>query len=425
MTAIDQPAVRPFPETALLDDAGVRAAAKEWLRLRRRLMRAAYAVRRDRLHFAPIRRPVWALRHALGAYRAYGAELKAGGLSPLRQVSQVWWNQLRYDAARSVIGNYAVLALSQPRAARLCMIPGINMPQVYKLLRAVSDVAAAETLADKRRFSAWCESHAIPAIRTIAELEAGSLLRIGTPDGALPPESLFSKWGAAFGGYDTAAWEYRDGGYGCRHGPRLTATELIDWLALQSRSGLVLLQPRLVNHAEIARLSPCALSTMRLMTMAARGESPMFLAGLLRMGTGDATADNFAQGGIAAPIDYRTGVLGEARGVDARDLAHAYSTHPDTGTSIVGTRIPFWRESIDLALRAHAALGDVPVVGWDIAVTPGGPVLVEGNWNPCIKLFQVATQTPLLATALAPLLLERLRAPLRAHDDRWLVSVVA
>ena len=64
-------------------------------------------------------------------------------------------------------------------------------------------------------------------------------------------------------------------------------------------------------------------------------------------------------------------------------------------------------------------------MGWDVAVSPSGAVLIEGNWNPCIKLLQVATQTPLLATTLATTVLERISEPLRRNDDRWLLSVIA
>lgn len=305
------------------------------------------------------------------------------------------------------------------------MIAGTNMPDVYKLARAVSDPAAAATLADKRRFAAWCQSQQLPTAATVAELAGGAIVRVCTLDGELPHESLFSKWGAAFGGADTSSWHYENGLYCDGDARRLTAGELLEVLARQSQGGLVLLQTRVANHPDIASLAPHALSTVRAMTIAAPCGPPRFLAGVLRMGTGHSTADNFAQGGIAAPIDFETGELGEARGLDSSGLTEIHRLHPDTGARIVGTRVPFWRETVELALRAHLLVGDLPVVGWDVAVTADGPLLVEGNWNPCIKLMQVATQTPLLATALAPLLFERLRKPLRQHDDNWIRSAIA
>ena len=99
-----------------------------------------------------------------------------------------------------------------------------------------------------------------------------------------------------------------------------------------------------------------------------------------------------------------------------------YGNHPDNDVPIAGTQLPFWRDTVQLALRAHALLGALPVVGWDVAVLSSGPVLVEGNWNPCIKLLQVATQTPALRTELAACVLDWISEPVRHNDDAWLVA---
>jgi len=67
-------------------------------------------------------------------------------------------------------------------------------------------------------------------------------------------------------------------------------------------------------------------------------------------------------------------------------------------------------------------LGDIVCVGWDVAVLESGPVLLEGNWNPCEKLAQVATQTPLLATEFAGAYAAWLDSPACALDDRELLA---
>lgn len=411
MRTIERPQVRPFPAYAYLTASEARVAARRWMALRRSLWRTTERPRADRRGFERVRRPAWALRTALGDYRACGSALTAEGISPFRQLSRTWWSVLRYRTPVEVVRHYALSASTSRRAARLCMIAGANMPLVYKLARAASDERAAATLSDKRRFATWCEAHALPSIPTVAQFEAGRLVGSLHDAAVLPRESLFSKWSTGFGGDDTETWHYDDGSYRGGDGRQWSAAELVARLAEQSLNGPVLLQRRLVNHTAIARLSPRALSTIRVMTTAVTGRAPAFLVGVLRMGTGDATADNFAQGGIAAPVDAETGELGDARGLDVNDLPCVHYGHPDTGEPIAGTRLPFWRESVDLALRAHALLGDLPVVGWDIAITPNGPVIVEGNWNPCIKLLQVATQTPVLITTLATAVLARVGEP--------------
>jgi glutathione synthase/RimK-type ligase-like ATP-grasp enzyme len=56
--------------------------------------------------------------------------------------------------------------------------------------------------------------------------------------------------------------------------------------------------------------------------------------------------------------------------------------HPITGTGIVGFQVPLWDESLRLTQEAAKLVPEVAYVGWDVAVTPDGPVLVEGNEFP-------------------------------------------
>lgn len=46
-----------------------------------------------------------------------------------------------------------------------------------------------------------------------------------------------------------------------------------------------------------------------------------------------------------------------------------------------------------LAERAHAeAFGDYALIGWDIAMTPEGPLLIEGNGKPGVLMPQRAAR---------------------------------
>ena len=397
------------------------------MKLRARLLRATLRERGGYrlVIISTIKRPVWAVRHALRGYREYGTAAVRAGASPLRQLLVTWWTHLRYLVPADVVYRYVLFDRGGAGASRHYCITGAGMPLVYNVARAVSGAEVANTLADKRRFAAWCEAQGLPSVPTVAEFDAGAVSRSYVAGGELPRTDLFSKWGTSFGGEATNCWCYKDGWYFGRDRQPLSSTELFAQLAAQSRNGVVLLQPRLVNHPAIARLSPRALSTIRVMTTMRPGMPPQFLTAVLRMATGDATADNFAQGGIAAPVDSATGVLGNARGLDDIGWTQLHRTHPDTGVPIVGLQLPCWPESVRLALRAHALLGGVPVVGWDVAVLPGGPVLVEGNWNPCIKLVQVATQTPVLNTEFAACLLEWIGESVRGKGDAWLVAAAA
>jgi hypothetical protein len=90
-----------------------------------------------------------------------------------------------------------------------------------------------------------------------------------------------------------------------------------------------------------------------------------------------AEVDNMHAGALACSVDPDTGELGVARGKLPSQGEHM--THPDTGVAIRGTRLTQHRAAIALALRAHERLDTPRSVGWDVAMTPDGPCLIEGN----------------------------------------------
>jgi hypothetical protein len=62
---------------------------------------------------------------------------------------------------------------------------------------------------------------------------------------------------------------------------------------------------------------------------------------------------------------------------------------------IEGRFLPLWPETIALACLAHAAFAPRMIVGWDIAITSKGPLLIEGNGAPGIDLIQRAYREPI------------------------------
>jgi hypothetical protein len=62
--------------------------------------------------------------------------------------------------------------------------------------------------------------------------------------------------------------------------------------------------------------------------------------------------------------------------------------HPDTNARITGTILPLWSETKTLAILAHRSFADRVLVGWDIAITDEGPLIVEGNSSPDLDILQ-------------------------------------
>ena len=100
----------------------------------------------------------------------------------------------------------------------------------------------------------------------------------------------------------------------------------------------------------------------------------------------DVPADNVHRGALAAAIDPATGTLFRSLAMNGPG---EYPSHPLTGAAIEGRRVPDWTAAKDLALRAHGTAFPAHVlIGWDIGFTDRGPILIEGNQRPNVRLTQ-------------------------------------
>ena len=73
--------------------------------------------------------------------------------------------------------------------------------------------------------------------------------------------------------------------------------------------------------------------------------------------------------------------------------------------------MPFWRETLALTSRAHAAFSDRVLIGWDVAILKDGPVLVEGNAGADVDIVERTHGEPLGDSRLGELIAFHLRAP--------------
>ena len=149
----------------------------------------------------------------------------------------------------------------------------------------------------------------------------------------------------------------------------------------------MLIQRCLSNNRDVARFSTGSLCTHRAMTYRGADGAARLLALTFKMARTGSDVDNLHAGGLVCAVDPVTGRLGAGITRDPSDGPQ--TEHPDTHARVEGAVLETHREVTALALRAHDAL-DVPwSVGWDVAMTPDGPVLVEGNPGWGVDLFHV------------------------------------
>ena len=56
-----------------------------------------------------------------------------------------------------------------------------------------------------------------------------------------------------------------------------------------------------------------------------------------------------------------------------------YTKHPSSGMDLIGFRVPYFKEALDLCRNAAKVEKHVRYIGWDIAISEKGPLIVEGN----------------------------------------------
>lgn len=153
---------------------------------------------------------------------------------------------------------------------------------------------------------------------------------------------------------------------------------------------LFMLEEPLRQHEQLARLHPSSVNTFRIVTDRV-GDTVHIAYVVIKIGTGTGFCDNSGQGGVICRVDPEKGCICS---VATDDYFHVYTHHPDTNIRFEGYALPMVDEAIALVRRAALVVPQIRHVGWDVAITPTGPVLIEGNDYPGTDLCQLAPHYP-------------------------------
>lgn len=139
-----------------------------------------------------------------------------------------------------------------------------------------------------------------------------------------------------------------------------------------------IIQEGLAQHPELSAIYPYAINTFRAITECVNGVARVRYC-VLRLGSGGRQVDNASAGGIFVRLNLDTGEL--------YDTAQAFDQstcdrHPDTGVVFKGLTLQTWAAAKAFTLCAARKFRDIRFLGWDVAVTPEGPALIEFNNKP-------------------------------------------
>jgi hypothetical protein len=166
-----------------------------------------------------------------------------------------------------------------------------------------------------------------------------------------------------------------------------------------------LLQECLDSHPLVRDVAGPAISCVRFYTLVVDGKPEVFRAAW-KLPAGTAMADNFWRGNLLASLDYKTGRVG--RVIKGSGLGQQIlDRHPDTGRPFADFGVPDWAATKEMVLQAAAALSSVGLIGWDVAITSRGGVVVETNNCPDFMLAQLAEGRGVLDETLKGILAEQ------------------
>jgi hypothetical protein len=153
--------------------------------------------------------------------------------------------------------------------------------------------------------------------------------------------------------------------------------------------GRFLFQERIRQHPLMSELNASSVNTMRLISFCSEGRATV-LYGVLRIGVQPGTVDNWAAGGLIVSIDLDRGEL-RGGGFFRPGAGGRTDVHPDSGARFDGFKIPHFAAAMAMVKRLHEYLPHLYSIGWDVAISTDGPVIVEGNddWDAgCLMVLE-------------------------------------
>lgn len=298
-------------------------------------------------------------RHAIGTARAAAIDAKqVYGQSWLRSYVDIAWCTAQYSASPNNYRWFGFAGLESEQRSTY-----MTHRDSQALIRALNDPAYRIVFQDKVLFAQVFrrylgENRRVLAIERISD--------VTTLEGVL-------------GSSGRVVYKPRRGGQGrgiqvLRIDQFPGVDEMLEYI-LSLGSGLV--ESWIEQHSALSEVYPDAVSTVRVKTVYEKGQCHV-LEAYLAVGNGAAIA-NASAGAIYSLVDVATGTVSTA-GADSDGRLH--DRHPSTGAAIKGMIIPDWDAIVQLVMQAATEVPMCGYIGWDVAVTPTGPILIEGNDDP-------------------------------------------
>lgn len=147
-----------------------------------------------------------------------------------------------------------------------------------------------------------------------------------------------------------------------------------------------LVEECLIVHPDL-NLNNKSLNTFRVFTFLDKNGVIQVVKAKFRAGVGESIVDA-TLGCIHYPVNIEYGII-EGPGVNLDDMKiELHYTHPGCEKILVGLKIPFWENVLEMVVSAAKNIPEIRLIGWDVAITENGPEIIEANHNPYHGTFE-------------------------------------
>lgn len=147
----------------------------------------------------------------------------------------------------------------------------------------------------------------------------------------------------------------------------------------------VLIEEKIIQHPNMI-FENKSVNTIRVYTAYnSQTKEVSIIKTVIRVGVGDSIVDNSHSGGCAYEIDKESGYIISPFYANNRISSFI---HPNTHICMIGKKIPFWDEVIEISIKGAKKLPNCCFIGWDVAITKNGPLLIEGNHMPDLDMIE-------------------------------------
>ncbi len=132
----------------------------------------------------------------------------------------------------------------------------------------------------------------------------------------------------------------------------------------------------IVQNETMSTLNPTSINTVRVCTVLDDKDEAHVMYCILRMGIEGMSVDNVGSGGIYTLLSAEGKIENPCW---SDKTLTTYTKHPSSGMELKGFAVPYFKEALEICKKAAKVEKHIRYVGWDIAISKNGPLIVEGN----------------------------------------------